>query len=232
MPLDKPSQILSIFVIAGQQYRFKGLFYDISIVPAAFSSFMSSIFKPLIRKNKVITYLDNFFIQDTTTDTMLQTLTQYHTFLENENLKAAPDKVFFLDPVKLLGHRIQNNHIHPLISKINGFLKIQPPKKRNIKLCRISKYIYNLQVILQPFCLQLRDTKNFKWTPELQQTFDRVKKELTDGTHRLAIPNSEKPIYILCDASNYDIGAALIQNSIWKNGASVGELSSIFNHRT
>ena len=40
----------------------------------------------------------------------------------------------------------------------------------------ISKYIYNLQVILRPFYLQLRDTTDFNWTPELQKTFDRVKK--------------------------------------------------------
>ena len=54
----------------------------------------------------------------------------------------------------------------------------------------ISKHIYNLQVILRPFCVQLWDTTDFKWTPELQQTFDCVKKELTDGTFRLAFPNS------------------------------------------
>ena len=53
-------------------------------------------------------------------------------------------------------------------------------------------YIYNLQVIRRPFYLQLRDNTDFKWTPELQQTFYRVKKKLTDGKLRLAIPNSEK----------------------------------------
>ena len=95
MPLDKHSQRLTNFVIAVQQYCFKRLFYGISIGPAAFSSFMSSIFKPLIRRNKIITYLDDVFIQDTTTDTMLQTLNEYHTILANENLKAAPDKSFF-----------------------------------------------------------------------------------------------------------------------------------------
>ena len=50
IPLDKPSQRLTNCVIAGQQYCFKRLFYGISIDPAAFSSFMSSIFKPLNRK--------------------------------------------------------------------------------------------------------------------------------------------------------------------------------------
>ena len=149
---------------------------------------------------------------------MLQTLEQYHHILHKENLKAAPDKSFlFLDSVKFLGNKIQNNHIYPLKSKIDGFLKLQPARnKKEIQnyvglLTFISKYIYNLQVILRPFYLQLRDTTDFKWTPELQQTFDRIKKELTDGTLRLAIPNSEKPFYILCDASKYGIGAALLQ---------------------
>ena len=115
MTLGKPSQKLTNFVIAGQQYCFKRLLYGISIGPAAFSSFMSSIFKPLIRKNKIITYLDDVFIQHTTTDTMLQTLPQYDSILNNENLKAAPDKsFFFLDSVKFLGHQIQNNNIFPL----------------------------------------------------------------------------------------------------------------------
>ena len=199
MPLDKPSQRLANFVIAGQQFCFKRLLYGIFIGPAASLLFMRSIFKPLFRKNKIIIYLDEDFIQDTTTDTILQTLTQYHTILENENLKAALDNsFFFLDSVKFLGHEIQNDHMHPLKSTIDGFLNLQAPKiKKEIQnyvefpTC-ISKYIYNLKVILRAFYLQLRDTTDFKWTPDLQQTFDRVKKELTDGTLRLAIPNSEK----------------------------------------
>ena len=83
MPLDKPSQRLTNFVIAGQQYCFKSSFYGISIGPAAFSSFMSSFFKTLIRKNKVITYLDDVFIHDTTTDTLLQTLEKSHLNSQN-----------------------------------------------------------------------------------------------------------------------------------------------------
>ena len=88
----------------------------------------------------------------------MQTLTQYHTILENENLKAAPDKSFlFLDSIKFLGHQIQNTHIHPLKSKIDGFLKLRPPmKKTEIQnyvgfLTFVSKFIYNLQIILNLF---------------------------------------------------------------------------------
>ena len=144
--------------------------------------------------------MDDVFIQDTTTDTMLQTLTQYHTILEKEILKAAPDKsFFFLYSVKLLGHQIQNNHIHPFKSKIDGFLKLQPPKnkKRNSKLCWISHI--HFKIYIQPTSRSptfLHPTQRYNrfqmdYT-EIQQTFDRVKKELTDETLRLAIPNSEK----------------------------------------
>ena len=158
---------------------------------------MSSIFKPLIRKNKTITYLDDVFIQDTTPGEMLKTLTQNHKILKNENLKAAPDKSFFsLDSVKFLGHQIQNNHVPPLKSKIDGFLKLQPPKnKKEIKtMLESSPSFLNTYIIYKSFLdlfLANSETQDFKWPPELQQTF-RVKKELTKGTLRLAIPNSEK----------------------------------------
>ena len=131
MPLDKPWQRLANFVIARQQYYFERLFYGIYIGPSAFSSFMSSIFKPLICKNKVITYLDDIFSQDITTNTMLQTLDQFHYILKNENLEAAPDKSFF--PKISQMHQIQNNHIHPLKAKADGFLKLQPQKKTKTK---------------------------------------------------------------------------------------------------
>ena len=68
---------------------------------------------------------------------------------------------------------------------------------------------------------------------DYRQTFDRVKKEFTDGTLRLAIPNSEKPFYILCEASNYGIEAALLHKKlIWKNGISFSNLSFVFHNRT
>ena len=50
MPLDEQSQRLTQFVIGNQQYEFNRFFYDISIGPAAFSAFMSKIFRPLILK--------------------------------------------------------------------------------------------------------------------------------------------------------------------------------------
>ena len=47
-PLDEQSPRLTQFVIGNQKQKFNRLFYGISIEPAAFSVFMSKIFRPLI----------------------------------------------------------------------------------------------------------------------------------------------------------------------------------------
>ena len=51
MLLDEQSRRLTQFIIGNQPYEFNRLFYGISIGPAAFSAFMSKIFRPLILKN-------------------------------------------------------------------------------------------------------------------------------------------------------------------------------------
>ena len=92
IPLDEQSRRLTQFVIGNQQYKFNRLFYGISIGPAAFSAFISKIFRALILKKNAITYLDDVFMQSQTKDKMFTVLEQYQKILQNENLKAAPSK--------------------------------------------------------------------------------------------------------------------------------------------
>ena len=66
MPLDEQSRRLTQFVIGNQQYEFNRLLYGISIGPAAFSAFMSKIYRPLTLKKNAITYLDDVFVQSQT----------------------------------------------------------------------------------------------------------------------------------------------------------------------
>ena len=133
MPLDKQSQRLTQFVIGNQQYEFKRLFYGIFIGPAAFSAFMSKIFRPLILKKNAITYLDDVFMQSQTKDEIYIVLEQYHQILKNENMKAVPDKShFFLTRVTFLGHIIEKkNTITPLKSRIDAIQKLQPNLIKN-----------------------------------------------------------------------------------------------------
>ena len=66
MLLDEQSRQPTQFVIGNQQYEFNRLFYGIFIGPAAFSAFMSKIFRPLILSQNAITYLDDVFFYSIT----------------------------------------------------------------------------------------------------------------------------------------------------------------------
>ena len=182
MPLDEQSRRLTQFVIGNQQYEFNRLFYGISIGPAAFSDFMSKIFRPLILKKLVITYLDDVFMQSQTKDEMFIILEQYHQILKNENMKAAPDKShFFIIRVKIFGHIIENNTITPLKSRIHAIQKLQPPtNEKKIEeflgmLIFLSKYVYKMQLYLRPIYNILRQQNNFEWTTEHQTRFAEKK---------------------------------------------------------
>ena len=140
MPLDEQSRRLTQFVIGNQQYEFNRLFYGISIGPAAFSAFMSKIFRPLILKKNAITYLDDVFMQSQTKDEMFNVLEKYHANTSERKSEAAPDKShFFLTRVKFLGHNIERKTITPLKSSIDAIQKLQPPtnkrKSKNFLEC-------------------------------------------------------------------------------------------------
>ena len=218
MPLDEQSRRLTQFVIGNQQYEFNHFFYGISIGPAAFSAFMSKIFRPLRLKKNAITYLDDVFMQSQTKEEMITVLEQYHKILQNENLKAVPDKShFFLTRGKFLGHNIERETITPLKSRIDAIQKLQPPtNKKKIQeflgmLNFLSKYVYKMQLKLRPFYNILRQQNNFEWTTEYQTRFEEIKKLLTEEISN-TIPDPNQPFYAMCDASNFGIGAALLQS--------------------
>ena len=73
----------------------------------------------------------------------------------------------------------------------------------------LAKYVYGMQPILQPLYNLLHKENEFKWTKEHQQILE-MKRTITDKLE-LTMPDTRKPFYIITDASNTGIGAALLQ---------------------
>ena len=222
IPLDNESMRYTHFTTGSEQYCFKRLFYGISIGPAAFASILTHYLYPLIRKGTVIIYVDDIFIQIITYDQMYEKLEEYHKLLQ-KNFKAAPDKIYFLlKKVKFLGHIIENKKIKALISRIEGFQNIEPPN--SMKLLQrylgtinfLVKYIYGMQPILQPLYKLIHKETEFKWTKEHQTVFRKTKQTITKQLE-ITMPDTGKPFYIITDASNTGIGAALLQQHPTEN---------------
>ena len=112
--LDEQSMRYIHFTIGNEQYCFKRLFYGISIGSAAFASILTHFLYPLIRKGTVITYVNDIFIQTNSYPQIYEALIDYHKIILKENLKAAPDKTYFmLKKVKFLGHIIEDKKVKP-----------------------------------------------------------------------------------------------------------------------
>ena len=68
-----------------------------------------------------------------------------------------------------------------------------------------------MQLNLRLFCSILRQQNNFEWTTEHQTQFEELKKLLIEQISN-TIPDPNQPFYAMCDASNFGIGAALLQS--------------------
>ena len=148
---------------------------------------------------------------------MHEPLIEYHKRLLKENFKAAPDKTYFmLKKVKFLGHIIKYKRVKPLTSRIDGFQKLEPPTSMKAlqrylgTINFLAKYVYGMQSILQPLYNLLHKENDFKWTKEHQQNFEQMKRTITHKLE-LTMPDTTKLFYIITDASNTGIGAALLQ---------------------
>ena len=75
----------------------------------------------------------------------------------------------------------------------------------------LSKYVYKRQLYLRPFYNILRQQNIFDWTTEHQTRFEEIQKLLPEQiSNTIADPN--QPFFAMCDASNFGIGAALLQS--------------------
>ena len=215
--LDQQSMRYTHFTIGNEQYCLKRLFYGISIGPAAFASILTHFLYPLIKKGTVITYVDDIFIQTNSYEQMYETLIEYHKILSKENLKAAPDKTYFmLKKVNFLGHILEDKKVKPLTSRIDGFQKLEPPTSMKALQRYLgtknffAKYVYGMQPILQPLYNLLHKESDFNWTKEHQTIFEQMKRTITQNLE-LTMPDTPRPFYIVTDVSNTGIGAALLQ---------------------
>ena len=124
----------------------------------------------------------------------------------------------FSHSVNFLGHIIEGNTIILLKSFKDAIIKPQPLSNKNKipeflgTLNFLCKYVFKMQLYLRPFYNILRQEKNFEWTIEHQKRFDGIKTNLTEQISN-TIPDPDHPIYSMCDASNFGIGAALSQRN-------------------
>ena len=102
IPLDEESMRYTHFTIGNEQYCFKRLFYGISIGPAAFASILTHFLYPLIRKETVITYVDDIFIQTNSYEQMFETLIVSKNTAKRKPQSSTRQNIFYVKESKIL----------------------------------------------------------------------------------------------------------------------------------
>ena len=88
-----------------------------------------------------------------------------------------------------------------------------------------------MQLKLKPFYNIQRQQNNFEWSTEHQKRFEEIEKLLTEKISN-TIQDPNQPFYARCDASNFGIGAALLQSHNGTNKMNLISASSRFFTQT
>ncbi|KAE9015815.1 hypothetical protein PR001_g14801 [Phytophthora rubi] len=161
----------------------------LSNAPATFNSLVTQLFRPM--RQFVQTYFDDIFVHSrasegkTAVEAHLDHLREVLICMRENRLYATstswPVPVSQKDLRKWLGLA---NYLH--------------------------KYSANYAEMARPLTNLLKKDAVWSWTPEAQQAFEAIKSSLQSAPI-LALPDEERPFSVVCDASDFAIGCALLQ---------------------
>ncbi|KAK3885281.1 hypothetical protein Pcinc_010488 [Petrolisthes cinctipes] len=134
-----------------------------------------------------------------------------------KNIRLNHSKVRFkMSDVIYMGHRLTPQGLSPDPSKVTAITHMPPPQ--NVTQLRgflstvayLARYLPRLSAVAEPLrALQKKDVE-FQWPPALQKTFEEIKMLVTTAPV-LQYYDPRLPVTLQCDASNYGLGAAILQ---------------------
>ena len=134
-----------------------------------------------------------------------------------KNLKLNPDKLKFRSQeLPFMGHKITTEGLKPDESKIEAIVNMPVPadKKAVLRFLGMCNFIAQYIPQLSEACVPLREISNpsseFSWSSTQQAAFDEIKQKVAKACS-LQYFNPEVPVTLQVDASDYGIGAALLQ---------------------
>ncbi|CAN6581013.1 unnamed protein product [Malus baccata var. baccata] len=197
-------------------FAYRRMPFGLCNAPATFQRCMVSIFSDFIEKI-IEVFMDDFSVFGDSFDGCLENLTLILKRCMETNLVLNWEKCHFMAKQGIvLGHIISENGIEVDKSKID--LVRHLPSPTSVREVRsflghagfYRRFIKDFSKIAQPLCRLLQKEVAFEFTKECMASFNQLKELLTTAPI-IVPPDWSLPFELMCDASDYALGAVLGQ---------------------
>ncbi|GJY17057.1 reverse transcriptase domain-containing protein [Tanacetum coccineum] len=223
IPIAPEDQEKTTFTCPYGTFAYKRMPFGLCNAPATFQRCMTAIFHELIEDSMEV-FMDDFSVFGSSFDHCLKNLEKMLKRCEETNLVLNWEKCHFM--VKegiVLGHKVSGSGIEVDKAKIEAISKL--PYPTNVKAIRsflghagfYRRFIKDFSQIARPMTQLLVKDAPFNFSEECIQAFDTLKRKLTQAPIMIK-PDWSLPFEIMCDASDYAVGARLkIMNKAQEN---------------
>ncbi|KAF1331227.1 reverse transcriptase, partial [Globisporangium splendens] len=177
--------------------------------PATFNRMVTNVLRPL--RTFAPSYFDDIFVHSKATNG------KSDVDVHLDHLRQVFQCMFFAPEIPVLGCFVGKSGVRVDPEKVKAIDDWPVPK--NVKQLRqrlglanyLHKYTRNYAALVQPLTQLLKKDVEWKWSKDHETAFEEVKRSLREAPV-LVLPNHDKPFHVVCDASDYAIGCALMQH--------------------
>ncbi|GJZ92931.1 reverse transcriptase domain-containing protein [Tanacetum coccineum] len=215
IPVDPMDQEKTAFTCPFGTYAYMRMPFGLCNALATFQRCMLAIFHDMIEE-PVEVFMDDFSVFGNSFNNCLKNLDKMLQCCKDANLVLNWEKCHFM--VKegiVLGHKVSGAGLEVDKSKVDIISKLRPPS--NVKGIRsflghaslYRSFIKDFSKITCPLTKLLEKDTPFEFNDEGHKTFNSLKEKLT-CTPVIVSPNWNLPFELMCDASDFTVGAVLV----------------------
>nr|GEW43529.1 reverse transcriptase domain-containing protein [Tanacetum cinerariifolium] len=216
IPIDPQDQEKATFTCPYGTFAYRRMPFGMCNAPGTFQRCMMSIFHDMIEKTMEV-FMDDFWVFGDSFSSCLTNLDKMLERCEETNLVLNWEKCHFMCREGIvLGHKISKSGIEVDRVKVDVITKLPHPTTiKGVRsflghACFCRRFIQDFSKIDRPMTHLLEKETPFLFSKECIDSFNTLKKKLTEAPI-LVVSDWNLPFELMCDASDYAIGAVLGQ---------------------
>ncbi|GJV44782.1 reverse transcriptase domain-containing protein [Tanacetum coccineum] len=216
IPIDPQDQEKTTFTCPYGTFAYRRMPFGLCNAPGTFQRCMMAIFHDMIEKTMEV-FMDDFSVFGDSFASCLSNLEKMLKRCEDTNLVLNWEKCHFMCKEGIvLGHKISKSGIEVDRAKVDVIAKL--PHPTTVKGVRsflghagfYRRFIQDFSKIARPMTHLLEKETSFMFSQDCIDAFETLKKKLTEALI-LVVLDWNLPFELMCDASDFAIGAVLGQ---------------------